>query len=258
MIIGYVSDVHLEFKQRFLKKSKRFSFNKPNADVLVLAGDIFVYRQYTESHEVKRLVNNFFDYCTNTYEHVVYVFGNHEFYSGEINNVRNEIKSLFPKVHVLDNDVVEINGVNFVGSTLWTDVNKNDHMTSFVLSKNLNDFKVIKNGDTNFKTQDCYNLHNKAFEFLSGEVNNECVVVTHHAPSILSVSELYMKSSHDLQINHGFYTNLEQFVMDNPKIKLWIHGHMHNESDYEIGETRVVCNPLGYYSDQIQIKTVQI
>jgi hypothetical protein len=27
---------------------------------------------------------------------------------------------------------------------------------------------------------------------------------------------------------------------------LWTHGHMHNTSDYLMGDTRVVCNPRGY------------
>ena len=27
---------------------------------------------------------------------------------------------------------------------------------------------------------------------------------------------------------------------------LWIHGHTHESFDYEIGKTRVICNPRGY------------
>jgi Icc-related predicted phosphoesterase len=27
---------------------------------------------------------------------------------------------------------------------------------------------------------------------------------------------------------------------------LWVHGHVHNSSDYRIGRTRIVANPHGY------------
>lgn len=27
---------------------------------------------------------------------------------------------------------------------------------------------------------------------------------------------------------------------------LWLHGHLHNSSMYEIGDCKVVCNPKGY------------
>ena len=47
-------------------------------------------------------------------------------------------------------------------------------------------------------------------------------------------------------MNGAFVSNLDEFIMDHPQIKLWTHGHVHNVFDYTIGETRVVCNPRGY------------
>ena len=45
-------------------------------------------------------------------------------------------------------------------------------------------------------------------------------------------------------------------IMDNPNIKLWIHGHVHNNFDYMIGDTRVICNPRGYemYQENFEFK----
>ena len=37
------------------------------------------------------------------------------------------------------------------------------------------------------------------------------------------------------------------FRSNHPQIKLWTHGHTHDVFDYVIGETRIVCNPRGYY-----------
>ena len=47
-------------------------------------------------------------------------------------------------------------------------------------------------------------------------------------------------------MNGGYHSDLSEFILDNPQIKLWTHGHTHEDFDYMIGSTRVVCNPRGY------------
>jgi hypothetical protein len=51
--------------------------------------------------------------------------------------------------------------------------------------------------------------------------------------------------------------------MDSPEIVLWTHGHTHEDFDYMIGTTRVVCNPRGYVgheakADQWQVKYIDL
>ena len=77
------------------------------------------------------------------------------------------------------------------------------------------------------------------------------IVVGHHAPSSLSTAEQY---KHDTLMNGAFRSELHDFIEARPQIRLWFHGHMHNNSNYWIGETRVVCNPRGYagYEDQAE------
>jgi Icc-related predicted phosphoesterase len=69
------------------------------------------------------------------------------------------------------------------------------------------------------------------------------IVVGHHAPSGQSVAEWFKG---DTVMNGAFRSDLEEFIQDRPQIKVWFHGHMHNNSNYWVGETRVVCNPRGY------------
>jgi Icc-related predicted phosphoesterase len=93
-----------------------------------------------------------------------------------------------------------------------------------------------------------------------GKTNQKFVVVVHHAPSSASVAECYKG---DLLMNGNFYTDLSEFILDRPQIKLWVHGHMHNRSDYEIGDTRVVCNPRGYvgyesWADKFQLQYLEV
>lgn len=72
--------------------------------------------------------------------------------------------------------------------------------------------------------------------------NKEIVVVTHHAPSIKSIPEIYLTD----KSTPAFASNLEPFILDRPNIKLWCHGHIHTTCDYQIGNCRVICNPRGY------------
>jgi calcineurin-like phosphoesterase family protein len=77
----------------------------------------------------------------------------------------------------------------------------------------------------------------------AGRTDNRVVVITHHAPSKSSVHEKY---AHDTLMNGNFYTDMDAFILANPQIQLWVHGHMHDPFDYGIGGTRIACNPRGY------------
>jgi hypothetical protein len=47
-------------------------------------------------------------------------------------------------------------------------------------------------------------------------------------------------------MNGAYSSDLSEFILDHPQIKMWTHGHMHDTFDYLVGSTRVVCNPRGY------------
>lgn len=78
---------------------------------------------------------------------------------------------------------------------------------------------------------------------IEGKFDQKFVVVGHHAPSKLSTKPRYQD---DVIMNGGYSSDLSEFIMDHPQIKLWTHGHTHDNFDYMIGSTRVVCNPRGY------------
>jgi predicted phosphodiesterase len=83
------------------------------------------------------------------------------------------------------------------------------------------------------------------------ESNPDCkyVVIGHHAPSKLSTKPKYQK---DVMVNGAYSSDLSEFILDHPQIKVWTHGHTHDVFDYMIGGTRVLCNPRGYdaYEDR--------
>lgn len=269
--IALVSDCHLEFADLIIE-------NKENADVLILSGDIMVaedlhnhpemsYGMYSNINledlgrrqQIALRFRDFLNRCSLQFPHVIYVAGNHEFYHGKweasLTYMREECKK-FPNVHFLENDTVEINGTFFVGATLWTDMNKGDPITMHSISDRMNDFRIIRHdglGYTRLRPAHAVSRHVQSLNYIKNVVttnpNFKYVVVTHHAPTYMSIHEKY---KHDYVMNGGYASDLTGFILDNPQIKLWTHGHVHTEFDYMVGSTRVLCNPRGYVGYEIE------
>jgi Icc-related predicted phosphoesterase len=176
-------------------------------------------------------------------------------------------------VHLLEKDTMVIGGVTFVGGTLWTDFNRQDSLTMWNAGQSMNDYRVCRNSGrgisgggyaSRLQPEDTLADHKAMLDYIrivtEGQEGKKFVVAVHHAPSSASVAECYKG---DLLMNGNFYTDLSEFIMDRPQIRLWVHGHMHNNSDYKIGETRVVCNPRGYvgyesWADRFQLQYLEV
>jgi Icc-related predicted phosphoesterase len=249
-----MSDLHLEFAGH---QPVQF----PDADVLVLAGDILVaedLRRFTREdvvlpHEQTRGVSaqryrEFLDQVTQRYPHVVWVAGNHEFYHGKFNQTLQTLQqecAHYNNLHFLEDAFVDVEDVRFLGGTLWTDCNKRDPVTMTALQYAMNDYRVITNdeaGYTRLRPEHTVQRHVQTKRFIEQHITPKTVVVTHHAPSFQSISPEY-KTDHEL--NGGYASNLTELILDH-RPEYWLHGHMHTHQDYLLGETRVLCNPRGY------------
>jgi len=266
MKIALCSDLHLEFKDIEL-------YNTEGAEVLILSGDIMVadslhnhepptvtspyepYKQLGHNALMAQRYRCFLERMSREFPHVVYVAGNHEFYHGKwvgsIADLRKEA-ARFSNVYFLERDIKVINDVTFVGATLWTDCNKGDPLTLHCLSDLMNDYRIIRNdekGYTKLRPAHTMYRHQQTLNYFTTVIGDrkeeKIVVVGHHAPSKMSTHERYLAPEHSL-MNGGYSSDLSEFILDHPQIKLWTHGHMHDPFDYMIGETRIVCNPRGY------------
>jgi hypothetical protein len=86
------------------------------------------------------------------------------------------------------------------------------------------------------------------------------VVCGHHSPSRASTHPRYRT---EFVVNGAYSSNLDEFILDRRQIRLWTHGHTHEDFDYMIGTTRIVCNPRGYdgyeaRADNFKLKVVEI
>ena len=254
--------------------------------MLILSGDICVAHSLHD-HPISKPVpadamkpgrnqqaavkyREFFHHVNQEYDHVVYVAGNHELYHGRYPDayewLGEEMKN-YPNIHFLDMDSVEIDGVTFVGGTLWTDMNKGDPTTMHVIEGMMNDFRIIRNSQRNyarFSPLDTVVHHRATLAYIKKivelDATKKYVVVGHHAPTPLSIHEMYKA---DIWMNGGYHSDLSEFILDHPQIALWTHGHTHHPFDYMMGGTRVVCNPRGYKghdpaADHFQLKFLEI
>jgi DNA repair exonuclease SbcCD nuclease subunit len=256
MKIALASDIHLEFGDITLT-------NDENADVLVLAGDICVVRDLIRKSDT--MVRDFFVNCCAQFPTVIYIMGNHEHYHGDFAKSHGLAQAVFDELglanlHLLEKSTVTINDITFIGGTLWTDCNRGDAMTVWHAGRGMSDYRTVTNtrsgksgGSWRLLPEHTMEDHLRMKDYISivvqGKPDQRFVVVGHHAPSFKSVDDIY---KHDTVMNGNFFSDLEQFILDRPQIELWIHGHMHNRSDYYIGKTRVVDNPRGYIGHEDQ------
>ena len=121
-----------------------------------------------------------------------------------------------------------------------------------------------KSEPSTFSPEDAVVDHKKMFGFIravvEGNFDQKYVVVGHHAPSRTSTHPRYQ---HESLMNGGYSSSLDDFIIDHPQIKLWTHGHTHEDFDYMIGSTRIVCNPRGYINheqraDDFKLKYLEI
>jgi Icc-related predicted phosphoesterase len=249
MKIKVVSDIHLEFGC-----GKSFSFpDEADADILVVAGDVA---------PIKMCLSEFIWFLDNAsalYRKVIFVAGNHEFYNNSYEDTIDQIYNvidMYHNVHFLNNNHVVTNDVVFIGSTLWTDYNNLSPTALYYAQNNLNDHRVISYGKHGkFTTRDAADLNVSARHFLNcvlKEFNDKrCVVVTHHLPDMICIDDRYLAhgSYINQQLNYAFAnTHMQDMILDYNPV-LWVHGHTHDSVDIMLGDTRIVCNPVGYMHD---------
>jgi Icc-related predicted phosphoesterase len=237
MKIWLFSDLHLEYADL------RQPLAIPDADVCVVAGDLCRAPANAVPWLAKHIAASM---------PCVYVAGNHEFYKGSIREGLEDghaAAAQFPNVHFLENESVVIDGVRFLGATLWTDYRIEGHprLAMFNARERMNDHKQIarqRNPWQRFVPDMAYRMHQDSRRFIETALKADSittVVVTHHLPHAKSVPERFKG---DL-LNAAYASDLSD-VIEEGRPALWMHGHTHDSSDYMISATRIVCNPRGY------------
>jgi predicted phosphodiesterase len=246
-----LSDLHVEFA----------TFNPArtlvDVDAVILAGDIL------PGDKVVRWAAR--ESIFGTDMPIIFVPGNHEFYGGELQTRRAQLReaaAAVPNVHVLDPGelLLDDGRVRVLGCTLWTDFQvaiptdgaRVSH-PSWAMEEAwrfVNDYRSIRfrpPGSSRvalLTPADTLAFHEVERAWLRRKFlepfNGTTVVVTHHAPAAGSIAPRWA----DDWLTPSFVSDLADEFFDVPA--LWVHGHTHSSFDYMRGGCRVVCNPRGY------------
>lgn len=251
MKLAILSDLHIEFNIIELGI-------EPNTDLIVIAGD------------VSPNLNQAATFLTSIPLPVIYVAGNHDFYGAEYFSRLADMRKVYKNTNVifLENDEVIVDGVRFLGTTLWSDfldsgIKSNPMFNSAAIEsrrqwhminaeKGMMDYYQIKIPIGGFiRATDVVNLHNFAISYLERELTKEfdgkTIVVTHNAPTYKTSNPKFLNNS----INPAFHNDLE-YMFDTLPIDYWIYGHSHYDADMILGNTRIIANHLGYPNEKLR------
>ncbi len=203
------SDLHCEFHADGGREL--ITRTLPDADVAIVAGDLALAGGLREALTL----------LADRYRHVVYVAGNHDDYRSSLEEVGEIHRTLgLNNVHWLENEVAEIDGVRFVGCTLWFGWHRRE------LEHQLNDFELI----TGLRAW-VHQKNAESLEFLRRNVTAESVVVTHHLPTGSSTVARYRNDP----LNCFFVCPEAEEILLKQTPRLCVHGHTHDSLDYRLG-----------------------
>lgn len=235
MMLWIVSDLHIG-------RGNFWAPKVPDHDVMVIAGDV-------AGDHIDTLLS-LFAMARWSEAPIVFAPGNHDYFGVELHGWDGENRRLNDAgVHVLSSgQSIVIDGVRFVGATLWTDFGLVDRIyrSESWAARHMPEYQNVLGPDGGnlwpIHTSDQHVLHLARIEaVLADPFAGPTVVVTHHAPSPRSCWQPLEDSA------GAFASDLEDTVRQYQP-ELWVHGHIHSHSDYHIGSTRILANPRGYQS----------
>jgi hypothetical protein len=234
---------------------------KPVAPILVLAGDIGPAAGGAGAQRTR----DFLTWCSERWRHVIWVFGNHEYFIMYPQKRWNSLSAdklltmkereaaahvwlaALPNVHFLQGETIILEGVRFFGATLWSHVTEETHAA---YGQKMADFKAIvaeRDVDGNpvaltysFR-QALYARHLTALrEAIAAPSAEPLVVITHHLPTGAVAPAIY----HGEPTN-PYYSNELWPELRSGRIAAWICGHSHGRT---IMEKPCLCvlNARGY------------
>ena len=267
--IQLLSDLHLESNPHFKARPL------PGADLLVLAGDIGSYQSGSLLGSL-----GIADFGLARFSPlpvalggagwptpVLFLPGNHEYDGQEFDEAEVRLRDTCARLGLvwLERETVVLQGVRFVGCTLWTDFDALTTRQANADPASAGDITLaeqLKAREKAFRAANFYLKKNHALRngqpMLAEAVREEglksqawlrqalavpfdgpTVAVTHFAPSLLSADPRYGITPGTA----GFCNSLDELL---PLATLWLHGHLHCPNDYVKHGCRVVANPLGY------------
>jgi len=275
--IAFISDIHMDFyikpentSQKRVKKFIDETLKPKKADILVIAGDTSHYIS-----QIKLLLTELLNYG---YKKILFTYGNHEMYLVS-NNQRNQYKKSYIKIEelkntlekisdkiiFLDGNYVEFEGLKIGGLPMWYDysyglkLGKSEGEMFQLWKQVMNDsnyivFDELIGIDALFSMYSFDKpriIHFNPMKFFGEQkekllkiIDKLDIVVSHIGPIVPPNLDLKYQTP-----STGFYYFDGEDILKQFTPKLWIFGHTHQQFDFMFNKTNLVCNPLGYKSE---------
>ena len=258
MKFDLTSDLHLDFGGI----SELYNSSNEGSRVLVLAGDTLEVGLLKEKSKLKDEVVTYFKFLNDRYEKIIWIMGNHCYYHNSFIHTKKNLIDRFKEncltnFVVLEKETLEIDDTIFFGATMWTTFNNNNPIVMMQCQNGMNDYSMIHTAKLAYgekvylipedTSKQCRLTKVKIQEFIDLKTDKKKVLVTHMAPSLMSVPENFR---HNL-IHYAYYEELSEMLVDSD-VEIAVHGHLHHQVKYLIGNTLVVSNPRGYFGQDIQ------
>jgi predicted phosphodiesterase len=286
MKIQLLSDLHLEANPGFQATPAE------GADLLVLAGDIGSYqtrRDGTVMDEPDWGLRRFspLPQWGGWPTPVLFVPGNHEYDGLDVDQAHADLRQTCERLGItwLERESRVIDGVRFIGTTLWTDFDALGALppavpraaprapgprtpipaprTTDPLTHRLRQREKAFRAANFYLSKMDTQRHGRPFDAeamramgldcqhwlrqaLADPFDGTTVVITHFAPTLHSTDPRYGLSPGTA----GFCNGLDELL---PMADLWLHGHLHCPQDQQVGRCRIVANPLGYAQKNEQL-----
>ena len=268
MKITFCSDLHLDMNVRAM-----YDAFDDNSEVLVIAGDLVEIGVLKGKKNTRRKeVEDFLKFVSEKFDRVIYVLGNHEHWHNNIYFTLRNMKTIIARlglanIIVLENETYRWKDVVFFGATLWTSCRNGNPLSMNLIQGEMNDYRHITVTDAYLEDRklivdDTISLHLRTMKHLTAfaglETDATKVLVTHHAPSFMSINGEFKGKL----LNDAYATELFELLYDSG-IRLAIHGHMHDHADYMINKTQVVNHARGYYGYETaaygyKVRTIEV
>lgn len=234
MRIQVMSDLHVDLilDDQRIKLFKNLKMQSAEVDALIIAGD-FAEASWPMYEKYMLAV------CT-LYKRVVYVPGNHEYWHQTPKEAKENMHNVSRNARNLDilgrGGSISIGLQHFIGATMWFA----DTSAARIGSKSWSDVTQIESS-----IPWIWNEIRDDQKFLQKNIRPDSIVITHHLPLFNSIDARDLNRDGSLGLN-AYYLNDQSRLINKVQPKLWIHGHTHHHLDYIAGNTRIVCNPMGY------------
>ncbi|MBU2803128.1 metallophosphoesterase [Acidithiobacillus caldus] len=250
-----LSDLHVDVNPPHLVRLAPLTTDAES--ILVLAGD----------YGSPKKLADWLKLAAGSFLHTVVILGNHDYWGMSVErapekwreSLANHLpESIFSRVTLLERDTVDVAGIRFIGTTLWSDFDEGDPWALRAAQETMQDHKRIRArcGTKRFLPQDALRWHRDTRRWLEGAMaepwGGPKVVLTHHAPSWASLHPHFRADD----LAGAYASRLDETIRTAAQsgVCLWVHGHTHHAVDYVQDGVRILSNPFGYPSEGTGVK----